>query len=99
MHEALASHTGTCQKLLDAAVEAAPARSPSNSERLVDLALLLAAGAWFHGVWGLGVAGGSGGISGGAVSLLPAQYAGLERALAVVLLLAMLVRFVMVRTA
>lgn len=95
MRETLASNVALCQKLLDEAVASNPPRSVTNGERLRDMAALLAAGAWFYGVWGMGQAGAS--AAGALGPLLPGEYVGVERALALVLLLAMLVRVVVVR--
>ncbi len=103
----VSEHISLCQQGLDES-EAAVAGtiSISGSERAADFGLLLLAGAWFHAawVWGGAAAGASAGgvfrmltAAGSGRSVLPCGYEGIEKALALLLLLAALSRVVLVR--
>lgn len=82
-------------------LRAAQPHTISTQQRLLDFSLLVVAGAWFYGAWGLGD--GSLGlrldnmVNGLGVKGLPVGYDGLEKALVLMLLLAALSRVVMVR--
>ncbi len=102
----VSSHLKLCQRSLDAAT-AGPSRSApaSSGERAMDMGMLLLAGAWFYLAGGRGSAARNGarawllsGSSAGSGVLMPDEWAGLERSLALVILLAALSRVVMVRT-
>lgn len=110
--ELLSSSLTACEGEL-ARLRAAAPRRVATMQRTADVVLLLVVGVWFYAAWGLGSAAagaasleallpaalrpGSSSSSSGA--LLPTAYAGLEKALALMLLLAAVSRVVLVRLA
>lgn len=92
-----------CEAELEVLRDAAPRRLPTQ-QRLADVSLLLLAGAWFYRAWDLGGAarGSSGlplldGLDAARSRLMPPGCAGIEMALALMLLAAALSRVVMAR--
>jgi hypothetical protein len=92
-HTLTLPHAQKLPPLLDT-TQLEPPRTVSSGARAFDMLLLIGAGTYFHAAWGFGAAGG-GALQGRGV--LPDGYEGLEKALAVALLLATFARFALVR--
>jgi hypothetical protein len=109
--ELVSSSLQQCEAELTQLKAKEPRRLPTQ-QRVLDVTLLLLTGAWFYRAWQLGGGQeGQGGLHGfgtglldslpgfGAAGLLPVDYHGLEKALALMLLLAALSRVIMARVA
>lgn len=90
------SHIKLCEKEL-AKLKAAAPRIVTTQQRLLDLLLLLATAAWVYYAMGLGAGQPLAMGVGDAVLQLPLGYGGVEKAVAVMLLLAAIQRFVFVK--
>lgn len=92
----VSSHIKVCEKELSKLQAAAP-RVVTNQQRLWDLALLLATAVWAYCAMGLGAGRPLEFGVGDAVLQLPLGFGGVEKAVAVMLLLAAVQRFVFVK--
>jgi hypothetical protein len=94
--ELVSSHIQVCEQEL-AKVKAAAPRIVTTQQRLLDILLLLGTASWVYYAMGMG-AGQPLAVSVGDVVLqLPLGYGGVEKAVAVMLLLAAIQRFVFVK--
>eukprot|EP00879_Flechtneria_rotunda_P012100 GHRR01012635.1.p1 GENE.GHRR01012635.1~~GHRR01012635.1.p1 ORF type:complete len:188 (+),score=74.24 GHRR01012635.1:336-899(+) len=97
--ELVSSNLQQCEQELQRLKQDQPRKVPMQ-QRVVDLLLLLFAGIWFHSIWELGqplVYKTNGSSTGFSAGLLPAEYIGLEKALAFVLLLTAMSRVIFVK--
>jgi hypothetical protein len=94
--ELLSSHIKLCEKELGKLKAAAP-RIVTTQQRLLDMLLLAATAIWVFYVVGMGSGRGVSWDLAGSVLQLPLGYGGMEKAVAVMLLLAAIQRVVFVK--
>jgi hypothetical protein len=94
--ELVSSHITVCEQEL-AKLKAAAPRIVTTQQRLLDLLLLLGTASWVYYAMGMGAGQPLAVSVGDAVLQLPLGYGGVEKAVAVMLLLAAIQRFVFVK--